>query len=913
MAVFPYADMPTVVEARFDGLSWTDLSSRLTNEPINTREGRSPGAQRSPVSSGSLVLDNDDADLTPLHPSSPYWPYLNQTGFAMRIRQRWFAASFATPVADSWGSDWTNSGTAADYDIAAGVGTHTHPSASVMHTSTTTLPVATADGMITTSVAATATGGSLTSRAAIGSDTSNYYEAILSFTTTNTVTLQIARRIGGTGSTIGSPTTVGTYAGGTHWSARIQRAAGNLLLAKAWVGDPDDEPDAWTITAEDEDDLTSFTKLLVSSRREGANSNANAVITFHYIQANHDIYQGEVSDWSPDIIPTTDGAGEELSVVRIQLAGIGQRLTRNPAALRSPLNYSMSGLAAGDFVPDEYLSLEDGESATHFSSAIAGGTSSLIQTGVSPAADSSMVGSLSLPTIAAGASQRIRLPLLTDTGRWHVVLFLKIPSQPVADSVFVQIPVLGGAAGRVEFAIAPGSPTVWQSRVYDTAGTLLESTSLLTPSSELTTPGDAYGNWFTVVLGLRDGGGGNFKDFGHIGFPFHPGGGGGGTNAGAPGRPTDVFVFGGEAGVAVGHVGLFTSTSYDPLTDSNANLDAITGYSSELPHERAARACREAETALTVVGESSVPMGPQQPGALFDVLGECEDAAQSVFGESGGGLGFTCLSARYNVPVSLTVDLSTYRTDAAAFRQVLAPKFNDQGFVTKATAQRVDGGEYTYDSGVTPEYVEDGVAYNVETDGELPDIARWRVHMGQRIAMRYTGTPLNLGENMTLAPGWMLATRQLGLGRIVRTNVPTKAGLVDIDEMVDGWSQTLKRRSWTVTYDGTPTALLTAARYDDSAARYSSRSTTTAEALDTTETGIDIVTTTGKPPWITGSGAPQFPHDIVIGGERIRITASTSTGTYTRTLTVQRSINGVVKSHNTGAAVALYQPAIWAY
>ncbi|MEU9888676.1 hypothetical protein [Sphaerisporangium sp. NPDC051011] len=54
----------------------------------------------------------------------------------------------------------------------------------------------------------------------------------------------------------------------------------------------------------------------------------------------------------------------------------------------------------------------------------------------------------------------------------------------------------------------------------------------------------------------------------------------------------------------------------------------------------------------------------------------------------------------------------------------------------------------------------------------------------------------------------------------------------------------------------------------------------------------------------------EFPWDITIGGERM--TVAMVEGTQPQTFGVTRSVNGVVKSHNPGAGVELFKPAIYA-
>ena len=62
--------------------------------------------------------------------------------------------------------------------------------------------------------------------------------------------------------------------------------------------------------------------------------------------------------------------------------------------------------------------------------------------------------------------------------------------------------------------------------------------------------------------------------------------------------------------------------------------------------------------------------------------------------------------------------------------------------------------------------------------------------------------------------------------------------------------------------------------------------------------------------WIdSGTYPDQFPFDIVVTGERMTVTAISSTTT-PQLFTVIRSVNGVQKAHNAGEPVNLYHPAI---
>lgn len=72
---------PATVEAAFgadlttdpDTWTWTDLTDRIRS-PIRIRQGRRPGAQHTEPGTCTLTIANDDGNLTPLNPTSVYWP-----------------------------------------------------------------------------------------------------------------------------------------------------------------------------------------------------------------------------------------------------------------------------------------------------------------------------------------------------------------------------------------------------------------------------------------------------------------------------------------------------------------------------------------------------------------------------------------------------------------------------------------------------------------------------------------------------------------------------------------------------------------------------------------------------------------------------------------------------------------------
>jgi hypothetical protein len=80
-----------------------------------------------------------------------------------------------------------------------------------------------------------------------------------------------------------------------------------------------------------------------------------------------------------------------------------------------------------------------------------------------------------------------------------------------------------------------------------------------------------------------------------------------------------------------------------------------------------------------------------------------------------------------------------------------------------------------------------------------------------------------------------------------------------------------------------------------------SATTTLNEDLTTTETGVDTVTSGAGGSW----SSTAVPYDVIVAGERMTVTAVSGA-----TLTVTRSVNGVVKTHPNVLAteVHLFRP-----
>lgn len=361
------------------------------------------------------------------------------------------------------------------------------------------------------------------------------------------------------------------------------------------------------------------------------------------------------------------------------------------------------------------------------------------------------------------------------------------------------------------------------------------------------------------------------------------------------------FTLSGDDGWAAGHLAVFESTI-------DASFFPVDAYKGDLTAERVVRLADESGIAADVFWpiEHGSPMGPQPDASRPDAMEDCATAETGILSEriDGPGLVFQTRDVRYNRPV---VEFS-----ASDLGPAFRPTSDDQRYRNDITADRPDGSSYrAVDPDATATY-EDSVSLNVETDDDLPDAASWLLHLGTWPGMRYPTVVLPLyGEHATDA--FIAKAVALIPGDVIRiTDLPTQHPAGDVDLIVEGWSESITRFTWTITLTCTPAGPWTVGVLeDDVLGRADTAGSELDAAIDDNDTAIDVATTLG-PVWIDDGAFPtEFPFDIVIGGEVMTVTANSDTAS-PQTFTVTRSVNGVVKSHADGSAVRLAHPLVLA-
>lgn len=251
-------------------------------------------------------------------------------------------------------------------------------------------------------------------------------------------------------------------------------------------------------------------------------------------------------------------------------------------------------------------------------------------------------------------------------------------------------------------------------------------------------------------------------------------------------------------------------------------------------------------------------------------------------------------SGHISPPFEPTEDDQLIRNDVTVKR--------DGGSSARAVAQ---SGPLSVD---TAGRYDESVTLGVAEDGRLRDQAGWRLHLGTVDTPRYPEVTVNLASNQELIP----AVAALDSGdRFTIAGVPPWLPPGDVDLIAQGYSERLTAFEWEWTANTSPGQAWTVGVVGHEVlGRADTSGSALGEAIDEADTVFQVQVTDG-PTWITTSGFPfQFPFDIEAGGEVMRVTGVGAESSGFQSFTVERSINGIVKSHDSGTALSLAHPAV---
>ena len=918
---FPSDPLPVAVELLLDGV-WTDITSLVYDreQPQITRGRQDEQGQVSP-SSFTAELNDRDGVLSPRNPVGQYYGLIGRNT-RMRVRLT-SGAPDPYVLMQSAGSnvstpDTANLGITGDIDIRieldanlAAVGGNGWGLVSkyeatgdqrswAFYIGNTGKPTITwsPDGTDASRItkAATTALSTLTGRQAIRAtiDVNNGASG-------NTVTFYTSDRVDGTWAQLGSTVvTAGTTSifdstaslivGGVADVAGITQAPrGRLYDLHLFSGIAGTQVVGMAPPGNGEPGDTSFVETL--SGRTWTLSSIPSIVD-PAIR-----FQGEVSEWPV----RWDPGGNDISAP-IQAAGILRRLAQGATQLKSTL---YRGLVTLTNPPKAYWPCEDADGSTTFASAI-GGPPMTILGSPSLASFTDFACSAALPTIQN--SQWIgRVPAYAGTGKVQVWWLMQIPAGAATVNEAIMHVFCTGTAPtwRLEYAAAGGDLRL---RAFDADGTsLLDSGvqdfnvdgQLIRIGIQLEQVG-ANVDWSIDTL--------------EVGLGKSAGGTGGTLNSRTIDRCTGVRT--NNAGglgddIVIGHIAV-----HDELLDLFTLAGELNAHEGENALDRVSRLCGEEGVLFRAAGDrgGATAMGPQLPNDLLTLLQEAADADNGILYEPRDlfGLAYRTRESMYNQAARLELDYDAGQVAA------LEPTDDDQQTRNDITLTRQGGSSFRAVQQTGPLSIlapPDGVGrydtsttLNLQSDGQLPDAAGWLLHLGTVDEARYPLVGLNLAHNAyTSDAALTLAAEDLDVGdRLVITNPPAWLPPDQISLLAQGFVETLGAVTHTIQANCSPESPWgQAGVFDDGVSRYAGEGWTINEDLTTTETDVTVVSTTG-PPWTHADG----DFDIRIGGEVMTVTAI-SGATSPQTLTVTRSVNGVVKEHLADAAVQLDQPRVY--
>lgn len=605
-------------------------------------------------------------------------------------------------------------------------------------------------------------------------------------------------------------------------------------------------------------------------------------------------FTGEVSAWPP----RWDPSGTDVRTP-IEASGLLRRLGNLRSPLRSPL--LRESLRAHEGTPVAYWPMEDGSNAS---------TLAAVQDNVRPmriirgdpdlSSYDGFAASEPLPQMR-NATMHANVPEHSGSDtqvRW----LMHIPEGGITDATPIIDVVTTGDASRWQVRYETDGLSV---HVFDPAGVKIYSNFIswspavegthFRMSLELSQNGSDV-DYALASLQVGDDTGSVFRDtitgrsFGRIGA----------VRLGADQ---------GLEGTALGHVAV-----YDQITSIFDVGAALNAWRDEAAGRRIERLCREADITFTATGDldETAAMGPQGARTLLDLLRECADADLGILAEMRADIGLY-----YRTNASL-YNQSAVQLDYAAgdLHPPLEPIEDDRTLANDVTASREGGssaravktsgplstqmppaGVGTYDSEVT---------INVASDDQLPDQAHWRLHLGTIGELRYPTVTVAIHGRPSLDaavsgvdPGDRL--------RILNTPDWLPPGAVGL--IAEGFSETINAFAWTWQVNTSPdTSHTVGVLNSDTLGRLDTSGSELNAGITASATSMDVAITAG-PLWVTATD--QFPLDVEVGGEVIRVTAISGTSS-PQAFTIERSVNGVSKSHDAGVAVSLAQPMILA-
>lgn len=615
-------------------------------------------------------------------------------------------------------------------------------------------------------------------------------------------------------------------------------------------------------------------------------------------------FHGEISSW-----PQTWDATRRNVTVQVTAAGVLRRLTQgSPArsvAYRS--NTTTDSTVA-------YWPCEDLAGSSTIASGVVDGTPMAFSGSPSFGSFNEFPGASALPAL--------------NTTRWHGSVAPYTVGTLTQFQFFLYVPTGEAAgAGNVELIqIRSNSTSIRTWRIYynEALGGVLDMKGFNSSDTEVIDMSGSLSGInekpIVVTLDLTQTGADILWDLTwyEIGTPtgFH---GFSSETSFTVGQMTDVIVNDNlaMANAVVGHI----VVRNDIITVGEARFQ-LSGYSGETAGARFQRICTEEGLTFRSIGNLAETelMGAQNPATTVDLLRECANADFGMLFEPLDtlGLGFRTHRTLENQTPGILVDYDAHELPGRAPPIPTGDDLAVRNDVTVTRAQgssaRVELSSGRMSTAAPPAGVgryTSSETVNVYLDEQLPSQANLRLYMGTVDEERYPQIQVDRTTPAVVANTTL--NNQLlsvNVGHVLAVNdMPTPyVAPGQLQQIVQGWSERLGNYVHDFVFNTTPASTWDFGLVEDSVlGRLDTAGSQLNEDLTTTETGVDVATTSG-PIWTTSAG--DMPFDITVGGEVMTVTAI-SGGSSPQTFTVTRSVNGIVKTHSTGADVRLTHPMIF--
>lgn len=900
--------------------AWTDITSDIRyDQGISiTNRGRQNESPSLTPANCSFTLKNTTGNYSPRNPTGAYYGSIGRNT-PFRLSMVAATDTFTRTVSNGWGSTddgwaWTCSGGAAsDFATTGTTATVTHTSRGVNRLAALQSLIL-KDFDITYQVKlslASITGAGVYAGFRVRSNGTNFYQVYLSIPSGGGTPGLAGSFSGGAQLFPGVTVPRLSYAANVPIQIRMQQE-GQIFRVKAWMPNTQNEPQGWDVVSSEglSAELDNYAPgwLTVLTSVDGSNTNTLPVVyTIDNLTVRIPRFAGEVSEWPQGFDSTLRDA-----TVAVEAAGPLRRLT----AGGGPLDSSARRYIAQQS-PYAYWPLEDGAAAASGFNYAGGPPMQAIQAtnnGVGTvkwAQDSSLVGGGPAPTLTQGSQLYawIDPSIIQPAQAWTVTFGAKINRTNATTVIF---------SGNGAFQISMNLFTDGSVNAF----IIQKGVSTLVATSAMFGADAIDGVWRSYALTAAVSGGNVVVTFAINGVEYS------GTVAltGAfyavaqlvfP-TPTTADQY------SFSHVAVFGSDL--GISGRTAVYTAMFGHQQERVLDRLIRLCAEEGIEFgfddSVDFASTAFMGPQRQQSLIQLLQECANTDMGELVESRGsfGLHFHTHASMDNRRTTCTLSLSGGQV-APPFQ----PVDDDQNTRNSVTVTAPDGGSYRYQkttgalSILAPPtgagQYDSTWSANAYYNYAVRNIAAWLVGLGTVDRPRYPALRINRANPELVATGWSGAFGTALLLDIMDKVVTTgmsPTGLYDNAELtIIGMTEFLHTQRHELAFVCMPEELrhvavaANAASPQATDSRLDTGGSTVNAGINTVATSMAVAVPAGNLLWTTTAG--DFPFDIVVAGERMTVTNCTGSSS-PQTMTVTRSVNGVVKSQIAGNDVRLFTP-----